>query len=221
MITHADFQKLYKTINHQKVQLVAVSKLKTIDEIRELYSYGQCDFGENYVQELLPKYESLPKDIRWHFIGHLQKNKVKHIAPFIHLIQSVDSIELLEIIAKQAVLNNRKIPCLLQVHLGHETTKHGFLENQISELIKNLTKQSLQGVDIQGFMGIASNTQNPEQIRAEYRSLKKLFDEYRPVFEQNGHIFNTLSMGMSNDYKLAIIEGATMIRLGTILFGSR
>ena len=206
-----------------RVTLVAVSKMKTEEEIRLMYSLGQRDFGENYVQEVVAKQLVLPHDIRWHFIGHLQRNKVKYIAPFIHQIHSVDSFKLLEEIDRQALKNNRVISCLLQMHIAQEETKFGFNDEELSDLIESLPKykilNKLNNVKICGLMGMASFTDNPNQIRKEFKYLKGIFDDAKA--ELNLASFQTLSTGMSNDYTIAVKEGSNMVRIGSLLFGSR
>lgn len=199
-----------------KAVLVAVSKTKPVTDIEELYSLGQRDFGENYVQELVDKVAILPKDIRWHFIGHLQSNKVKYIAPFVHLIHGVDSIKLLQEINKQASKNNRVVQCLLQVHIAREETKFGFDEQELLYADWQLI-ESLQNVQVVGLMGMASFSDNVQQVRNEFKLLKTIFDKLKLQQPQ----LNTISMGMSGDYKLAIEEGSTMVRVGSLLFGSR
>ena len=198
--------------------LVAVSKTKPVEEIQALYDLGQRDFGENYVQELTGKYEILPKDIRWHFIGHLQSNKVKYIASFIHLIHGVDSLNLLKEIDKQAKKNDRIIDCLLQVYIAKEETKFGLDENELDELIKNAP--DLTNVRIRGLMGMASFSDDISLVRNEFKSLKILFDKYFQLKTQNLQL-TTLSMGMSADYKIALEEGSNMVRIGSLLFGER
>ena len=208
----------YKNILEElngKANLIAVSKIKPIQDIQAMYNLGQRDFGENYVQEIVDKQSKLPADINWHFIGHLQSNKVKYIAPFIHLIHGVDSYNLLKEINKQALKNNRIINCLLQVHIAEEETKFGFaidqIENQLPEFF------NLKNVQIKGLMGMASFSENIEMVQAEFKSLQLLFDKVsiqQPTF-------NILSMGMSGDYKIAVQEGSNMVRIGSLLFGSR
>ena len=225
--------ELYKEISvelkKKNVTLVAVSKTKTIADILELYNLGQRDFGENYVQELVEKYAQLPKDIRWHFIGHLQSNKVKLIAPFVSLIQSVDSEKLLKEINKEGEKNNRKINCLLEVHIAIEETKFGLDEKELEEIIKaanytNYTNEEKEkpykNICIKGLMGMASFTDDEKVVKKEFQSLKLIFDGYSAL-----SIFNfqssILSMGMSADYKMAIEEGSNMVRVGSLLFGKR
>ena len=195
------------------ISLVAVSKTKPVKDILELYDLGHRDFGENYVQELVEKAEQLPKDIRWHFIGHLQTNKVKSIVPFIYLIHGVDSLKLLKEIDKQAKKNNRVIDCLLQVHIAQEETKFGFDEIELL----NLELKLFSNVRIKGLMGMASLTDEVNKIRIEFKYLKNLFKKLRA---QNPEL-SILSMGMSSDYKIAIEEGSYMVRIGSLLFGER
>jgi pyridoxal phosphate enzyme (YggS family) len=205
-------------------RLVAVSKTRPPADIMALYDLGQRDFGENYVQELADKHGQLPADIRWHFIGHLQSNKVKTIAPFIHLIQSVDSIRLLREIDKQAAKNQRVIDCLLQVHIAREETKFGFdtleLDQALGTLRDGLPHEGLEHVRITGLMGMASFTDNPEQVRKEFRELRTLWDKYFRL-SVAGDPPAILSMGMSADYPMAIAEGSNMVRIGSLLFGAR
>ena len=201
-------------------KLIAVSKTHSAEKILEAYQSGQRIFGENKVQEMVSKWEVLPKDIEWHLIGHLQTNKVKYIAPFVHLIHSVDSQKLLEEINKQAKKVNRKINCLLQVHIAKEETKFGFSEPEVTALLDSQVIPGLDAITLQGLMGIASLTADTNQIRAEFRLLKNLFDTVKSRAIP-GTDFRELSMGMSSDYKIAMQEGSTMVRLGTALFGER
>ncbi len=199
----------------QNVTLIAVSKTKPISLIQEAYETGQRDFGENKVQELVEKQEVLPDDIRWHMIGHLQRNKVKYIAPFVHLIHGVDSLRLLKEINKQGAKINRCIPVLLQVHVSQEDTKFGFDSNELKEAINECNV--LEWIKPCGLMGMATFTSDLNQVAREFQGLKGLFDQYQSNFGENP----TLSMGMSGDYKVAIDQGSTMIRIGSSLFGSR
>jgi len=214
------YQQIVKELNPRNTTLVAVSKTKPIEDIQALYDLGQRDFGENYVQELTEKAELLPKDIRWHFIGHLQSNKVKYIAPFIHLIQVVDSQKLLQEVNKQALKNNRTLACLLQVDIAREETKFGLDEKELNELMMKFATSELQNVEITGLMGMASFTENMEVVRNEFRYLKSVFEKYASLPAPDSRL-TTLSMGMSIDYKIAIEEGSTMVRIGSLLFGSR
>lgn len=203
-----------------KATLVAVSKTKPAGDIQALYDLGQRDFGENYVQELVDKYEQLPKDIRWHFIGHLQSNKVKYIAPFVHLIHGVDSFNLLKEINKQGVKNNRIIDCLLQVHISKEETKFGLDEKELQELLDALPINGLTNIRIDGLMGMASFTEDNDLIKQEFTYLKNLYDKYKQLSIVNCQL-STLSMGMSADFQFALDAGSNMVRIGSMLFGSR
>lgn len=213
------YSQISNELKEKNVTLVAVSKTKSVEEILKLYQLGQRDFGENYVQELVEKYQQLPKDIRWHFIGHLQTNKVKLIAPFVHLIQSVDSEKLLKEINKEAGKNNRVIDCLLEVYIAKEETKFGLNEQELKELITRISgtnsTNSFKNICIKGLMGMASFTNDKEAVRKEFAFLKSLFDE-----TTNSEL-QTISMGMSADYQIAIEEGSNMVRIGSLLFGER
>jgi pyridoxal phosphate enzyme (YggS family) len=217
------YLEIYEELQSKQVTLVAVSKTKPASDIQELYNLGQRDFGENYVQELGEKQLLLPNDIRWHFIGHLQSNKVKYIAPFVHLIHGVDSYKLLLEIDKQARKFDRIIHCLLQVHVAQEETKFGFNEIELMEAMDAIHKykllNELKNVEVSGLMGMASFTDDLEQVRKEFKYLKLLFDHCAGLPWNTG--FNTLSMGMSGDFQLAIEEGSTMVRIGSLLFGAR
>jgi pyridoxal phosphate enzyme (YggS family) len=202
-----------------KATLVAVSKTKPVEDILELYNLGQRDFGENYVQELVGKYELLPKDIRWHYIGHLQSNKVKYIASFVHLIHGVDSLSLLKEINKQALKNNRIIDCLLQIHIAREETKFGLDSHELDSVLTS-DLSALKNIRITGLMGMASFSNNMDLVRSEFNYLKNLFDKYTPRPTANYQL-QTLSMGMSSDYKIAIEAGSNMVRIGSLLFGER
>lgn len=218
------YKKLSTALDLKNVKLVAVSKTKPVAEIFELYDLGHRDFGENYVQELVEKHLVLPHDIRWHFIGHLQTNKVKYIAPFVHLIHGVDSFKLLVEINKQGLKYHRVIDCLLQIHIAQEETKFGLNETELDELINDLKK--LDGTDqllyvrITGLMGMASFTNDQKKIRAEFKYLAALYDKYASVRTSNIQ-FKNLSMGMTADYKIAIEEGSNMVRIGSLIFGER
>jgi len=199
--------------------LIAVSKTKPVEDVQALYDLGHRDFGENYVQELTEKHEQLPDDIHWHYIGHLQSNKVKYIAPFIRLIHGVDSFSLLKEINKQALKNNRVIDCLLQIHIAKEETKFGLDSHELETIIKSNLSE-LKNVRICGLMGMASFSTNMDLVRAEFKYLKSLFDEYAQLVTFNFQL-STLSMGMSADYKIALEEGSNMVRIGSLLFGER
>ena len=204
----------------EKVTLVAVSKTKPAAQIEEAYQAGQRHFGENKVQELIEKHQELPNDISWHMIGHLQRNKVKYIAPFIALIHSVDSLRLLKEINKQGQKNNRTINCLLQFHIAVETTKFGFSKDEILPIINSEEFRSLNHINVVGIMGMASNTSDETILANEFESLKSIFDHLKLILSNNSN-FNCLSMGMSGDYKLAIKKGSTMVRIGSTIFGKR
>jgi len=212
------YKEIIKELAEKQVTLVAVSKTKPVEDIKGLYDLGQKDFGENYVQELMDKQAALPKDIRWHYIGHLQSNKVKYIAPFVHLIHGVDSFKLLKEINKQAAKCGRVIDCLLQVHIAQEETKFGMDEAELEEVKNNIS--GLINVRVCGLMGMASFSEDMGKVRGEFRYLKTLYDKCREssiVSRESG----ILSMGMSADYKIAIEEGSTMVRIGSLLFGAR
>ena len=200
------------------VELIAVSKTKPLEMIQEAMESGHLDYGENKVQEMVNKHESLPKNIRWHMIGHLQRNKVKYIAPFVHLIHGADSKKLLDEINKQGSKNKKKINCLLQFHIASETTKFGFSMDEIRELIDSKHYLNWENTNIQGVMGMATFTNDKKQVKTEFGLLKKYFDELKPIFGEN---FKTLSMGMSGDYLEAISKGSNMIRIGSDIFGKR
>jgi PLP dependent protein len=206
----------------QHVTLIAVSKTKPNDLILEAYNAGQREFGENYVQELVDKHEQLPKDIRWHFIGHLQSNKVKYIAPFVHLIHGVDSYSLLKEINKQALKNNRVIDCLLQIYIAKEESKFGLDAFEAEQLLISHEFNELENINIVGLMGMATNTSDEKIIANEFESLNTLFKYLKSTFG-NKHNLNltTISMGMSSDYNIAITHGSTMIRVGSSIFGER
>jgi pyridoxal phosphate enzyme (YggS family) len=222
-INEENYRQIVKAAQASKATVVAVSKTKPIEAIRELYDLGHRDFGENYVQELLDKQMQLPDDIRWHFIGHLQSNKVKYIAPFVHLIHGIDSFKLLKEVDKQAAKQNRVIDVLLQVHIAKEETKFGLDETELNAIFDSANSYALVGlknVRIKGLMGMASFSDNKELVRSEFQNLKRLYDLYSPIELENWR-FEILSMGMSGDYQIALEEGSSMIRIGSLLFGSR
>jgi PLP dependent protein len=202
-------------------QLVAVSKTHPVEVILEAYSAGQRHFGENKVQELAGKAEVLPKDIVWHMIGHLQSNKVKYIAPFVGLIHGVDSFKLLKVIEKEAEKNNRVIPCLLQVHIAMESSKFGFSKEELNDMLKSEEFKNFKNIEIRGLMGMATFSDDMNQVRNEFQGLKQLFDTLKSSSFQNLDSFCELSMGMSDDYTIALEEGSTLIRLGSAIFGAR
>lgn len=216
-----NLKKLKTEIESVKVKLVAVSKTKPIVDLQEAYDLGQRIFGENQVQELADKYEKLPKDIQWHLIGHLQTNKVKYIAPFISLIHSVDSMKLLQEINKQAKKNNRVVDCLLQIYIADEETKYGLGFDEVIELLESQEFTELENIRIVGLMGIATNIKNEKQIKEEFYELKTLFDGIKTSYFKNQDSFKELSMGMSADYKIAIEQGSTLVRIGSDIFGER
>jgi pyridoxal phosphate enzyme (YggS family) len=204
-----------------QVRLIAVSKTKPVSDLREAYDAGQRIFGENYVQELTEKQPLLPADIEWHFIGHLQSNKVKYIAPFVQWIHGVDSLKLLKEISKQAVKNNRTIQCLLQVHIAKEESKFGFSAEELRAELQTFDPSDYPGIAVAGLMGMASFTSDEALIRSEFKTLKQVFDELASGPFNNLPSFKELSMGMSSDWKIAVEEGSTLIRVGSSIFGNR
>lgn len=219
-VNKENYDRLLEVLTAKNAILVAVSKTKPAEAIKELYDLGHRDFGENYVQEMVEKQAQLPSDIRWHFIGHLQSNKVKYIAPFVHLIHSVDSLKLLKEVSKQALKNNRAIPVLLQVHIAKEETKFGFSADELTGTNFSHELNRLEHVQVQGLMGMASLSDDKDLVRSEFKLLKKIFDrcaqQQTPNFKPQ-----TLSMGMSGDYALALDEGSNLVRIGSLLFGKR
>jgi pyridoxal phosphate enzyme (YggS family) len=217
MVNRTKYLEIVKQLSDKNISLVAVSKTKPVESIKELYELGQRDFGENYVQELVDKQQQLPHDIRWHFIGHLQTNKVKYIAPFVHLIHGIDSFKLLKEVNKQAIKLNRIIQVLLQVHIAQEETKFGMDEQELEELFttENVELRELKNIRICGLMGMASFTEDQNKIRTEFRYLKSLYARF------SGNQFSVLSMGMSSDYEIAIEEGSNLVRIGSLIFGER
>jgi len=206
-----------KSTLSENVTLVAVSKTKPVSDLTEAYEAGQRIFGENKIQEMTDKFEEMPKDIEWHMIGHVQSNKVKFMAPYVSLIHGVDSLKLLEEIHKQALKHNRIIDCLLQVHIAEEETKFGLDEQELSELLHSESFRSLSNIQVKGLMGMATFTENQQQVKKEFRHLKSLYDQFSIENPQ----FSILSMGMSGDYQLAIECGSTMVRIGSSIFGGR
>jgi pyridoxal phosphate enzyme (YggS family) len=205
----------------ESVRLVAVSKTKPAELLLEAYHHGQRAFGENKVQEMVEKYEELPKDIEWHFIGHLQSNKVRYIAPFVHLIHGADSFKLLKTIDAEAEKIDRIIPCLLQFHIAEEETKFGFSMEEVIEMLNSDEYKLLEHVKISGVMGMATYTDNENQIRKEFAYLKNSFDRLKSEYFVENPDFKEISMGMSGDYLIAMKEGSTMIRIGSAIFGDR
>ena len=210
-----NYQNLQKNIP-APTTLVAVSKTKPMEDLEQVYAAGCRHFGENKPQEMLLKYETLPKDINWHMIGHLQSNKAKTIVPFVYLIHSVDSLKLLQVIDNEAKKNNKIQNCLLQIFIAKEETKFGLSESELEEILQIIDNQLLKNISVVGFMGMASFTDDQTQIKHEFQTLKALFDKY-----QQKYSLKVLSMGMSGDYALAIQEGSTMVRVGSAIFGTR
>ncbi len=214
-------QQLWKELAPYHAKLIAVSKTKPNSDLLEAYRAGNRLFGENKVQELVAKAEALPNDIEWHFIGHLQRNKVKYIAPFVALIHAVDSLKLLKEINKQGAKHQRIIPCLLQVHIAREEAKFGFSPEELESIVHHPEIKNLTWVNIKGLMGMATNTPNQELIKEEFSQLKNLFDKLKQQ-ELPAHIhMQELSMGMSGDYKIALTLGSTLVRIGSRIFGAR
>jgi len=213
--------KLLKSQIPKSVKLVAVSKTKPNEDILEAYETGHKIFGENKVQDLAQKYESLPKDIEWHYIGHLQRNKVKFIAPFVSLIHAVDSLRLLQKINEEAKKHNRIINCLLQMHIADEDTKFGLSKVEVEQILENPEFDNLQNVKITGLMGMATYTEDKSRIKKEFEFLKSCFDDFKDKYFLNSDSFKEISMGMSGDFKIAIEAGSTMIRIGSTIFGAR
>lgn len=205
----------------QNVKLIAVSKTQPLELLMEAYRAGQRLFGENKVQELVQKQQQMPADVEWHMIGHLQSNKVKYIAPFVRMIHSVDSLKLLEVIDKEAAKAGRVIDCLLQVFIADEETKFGLDEVELLALLDSESYRSMHHVRICGLMGMATNTDDEQKIRSEFKKLKQLFDEIKKQYFSGNDAFTELSMGMSSDYQVAAEEGSTMVRVGSLIFGSR
>jgi pyridoxal phosphate enzyme (YggS family) len=203
------------------VRLVAVSKTKPAELLLEAYNHGQRAFGENKVQELVWKYETLPKDIEWHFIGHLQSNKIKYIAPFVHLIHGVDSFKLLKTIDTEAKKASRVISCLLQFHIAEEETKFGLSMEEVVELLNSDEYKLMENVQVSGVMGMATYTDDENQIRKEFACLKAYFEKLKSDYFTGNELFKDISMGMSGDYLIAIEEGSTMVRIGSTIFGER
>ncbi len=215
-----NIKQVKETLN-EGVCLVAVSKTKPNEAILEAYQAGQRVFGENKVQELVKKQEELPKDIEWHFIGHLQTNKVKYIAPFVSLIHGVDSLKLLKTVNKEGRKNKRVIPCLLQFHIAEEESKFGLDLEEAKALLSSPDFAGLEFVEIRGVMGMATYTDDSEQLQKEFRSLKGYFHHLKKLYFQNQASFAEISMGMSGDYQFAVEEGSTMVRVGSKIFGER
>jgi len=203
------------------VKLVAITKTKPNEDILEAYNAGHKTFGENKVQELVSKYEALPKDIEWHMVGHLQSNKVKYIAPFVHLIHGVDRPKLFNVIDKEGKKNNRVLDVLMQFHIATEETKFGFNLQEAKELLDSEAFNNYDFIKVRGLMGMATFTEDMEQVRSEFRELVNIFDELKENYFPNDPAFKEISMGMSNDYHVALEEGTTMVRIGSLIFGKR
>ena len=214
------YQEILREIP-ESVQLIAVSKLHPASEVEAAYALGQRDFGENWAQEMREKHETLPQDIRWHFIGHLQTNKIKYIIPYVHLIHSIDSFKLLQEVDRQAAKHNRTVGCLLQFHVATEETKSGFMMDECEQMLQLPEFTTLKNVEIKGVMGMASLTDDMEQVRREFRTLRSFFDKLKTEYFSENPDFKELSMGMTSDYRIAIEEGSTMIRVGSAIFGAR
>lgn len=220
---HPIAENLQKISSHipDAIKLIAVSKLKPIEDIHVAYNSGHRYFGENKAMEIKAKWEALPKDIEWHFIGHLQTNKVKYIAPFVHLIHSVDSMKLLQEINRQGLKNNRTIDCLLQFYIATEETKFGFSPDEAAELLESENFQSMKNIHICGVMGMATYTENKTLIRQEFKTLYTYFSELKNKYFYNAQYFKEISMGMTNDFDIAMEEGSTIVRIGSAIFGER
>ncbi len=215
------YKQLLEQLQPTQTKLVAVSKTKPVEAIQRLYDQGQRIFGESKAQELTPKYKELPKDIEWHMIGHLQRNKVKYIAPYISLIHSVDSPRLLKEVNKQARKEGRVIDCLLQFHIANEESKYGFSWDTAVDLLEGESYANMEHIRIVGVMGMATFTENTDQVRREFQQLHRIFKKLKADYFAGEERFKEVSMGMSGDYQIALEEGSTMVRIGTLLFGER
>ncbi len=220
MDVQANLKKVLQDIPPH-VRLVAVSKTKPVEMIQAAYDAGQRDFGENKAQDMAAKYPQLPSDIRWHFIGHLQTNKVKYIAPFVTLIHAADSLKILKEINKQAIKNNRVIDCLLEFHIAREESKFGLDRETAEEILLSEEYKALKNIRICGVMGMATYTDDTAQIRKEFQTLRAIFEELKDKYFKEADYFKEISMGMSGDYPIAIEEGATLVRIGSKIFGAR
>ena len=214
-----NLKKIQSTIP-ENVTLVAVSKTKPVSDLMEAYNAGQRIFGENKIQEMTEKWEQMPKDIQWHMIGHVQTNKVKYMAEYVSLIHGVDSLKLLQEINKQAAKHNRVIDCLLQIYIAEEESKFGLDKDELDEILKQVQHDKMENIKVVGLMGMATFTDNQTQIKKEFQNLKSIFDRYKSLKTKHCQL-NTISMGMSGDYKLAIKCGSTMVRIGSSIFGTR
>ncbi len=216
-----NYTSIKDALAQKNVRLVAVSKTKANEAILEKYEQGQRIFGENRVQELTTKYDALPKDIEWHLIGHLQTNKVKYIAPFVAMIHSIDSPRLLKEVNKQALKSDRIIDCLLQMHIAEEETKYGMELAEVETFLSSAVFANFQNVRICGVMGMATFTDDSQQVRSEFKQLKNIFDTLKGKYFSSADYFKEISMGMSGDYSIAVEEGSTMVRIGSLIFGER
>lgn len=218
-----NIEKYHKILSElpESVRLIAVSKLKPASEVEAAYALGQRDFGENWAQEMRDKHEILPTDIRWHFIGHLQTNKIKYIIKYVHLIHSIDSFKLLQEVNRQAEKNGRTVGCLLQFHIAEEETKFGFSLDECQQMLQSPEFGEMKNVDLRGVMGMASFTDNVEQVRHEFQTLHTIFTTLKERYFVSQPSFKELSMGMTGDYRIAVEEGSTMVRVGSALFGAR
>jgi hypothetical protein len=217
----ANIAKVRAELEGTPCRLIAVTKTQPLEKLREAYEAGQRLFGENKVQEMAEKQPQLPSDVEWHLIGHLQTNKVKHIAPFVAMIHSVDSLKLLQEIDKRAGQCGRTIPCLFQIHIAEEETKFGLSEAELREILQSEAFASLSNVRMEGLMGMATNTEDEAQVAQEFRALKAMFDRIKAEFRAPNLDFREVSMGMSGDYPLAVAAGSTLVRVGSLLFGAR
>lgn len=218
MVNQTEFNKIKDKCIKNEAKLIAVTKTRTIDELKELHQLGHLIFGENRVQELLGKKDELPQDIEWHLIGHLQTNKVKQIASFISMIHSVDSFKILKEINKQANKENRTIKCLLQFHVAQEESKYGLSPNKINEFMEKVIAANFENIEICGIMGMASFVEDEKQISKEFKELKSIFNKLKATYFIDNDNFKQISMGMSGDYEIALQEGSTMLRVGSLLF---
>lgn len=221
MIDFEHYNNLNQELSANNVTLIAVSKVQPVEKIKRLYDFGHRIFGENKAQELNSKYSELPADIKWHFIGHLQSNKIKSIIPFVSLIHSVDSYKLLQEINKEALKAERVVDCLMQIYIAKEESKFGLDEEELNDILSSKEFYELKNINITGLMGMATFTDNHTLVRQEFRYLKNLFNNIKGEYFRDSVSFKDLSMGMSDDYKVAIEEGSTMVRVGTYIFGER
>lgn len=212
------YHKIIEQCKAENANLIIVSKMRTIVQVMPFYNEGHRAFAENRVQNLLEKQEAMPNDIEWHLIGHLQRNKVKYIAPFIALIHSVDSFKLLKEINKEAKKNDRTIPCLLQFHIAEEESKFGLTLDKVKKILANEAFDTLKNVEIQGVMGMATFTDDKDKVRKEFKSLKEIFNTMKTNYFKENENFKIISMGMSGDYEIALQEGSNMLRIGSVLF---